>query len=177
MLKPVIETALNKQFNYEQTAAHEYLAMAAYFEKLNLRGFAKFMRKQTAEEHEHAMRIFDHIFARGGQASLGAIPEPRADFSSPKSVFEAAYAREQSNTKSINELYKLASDEQDFATQTMLHWFIDEQVEEEQWCEEALALLEMVGDNRSALMMLDDRYGTMTEEEPGGRLGGPASLP
>ncbi len=47
----------------------------------------------------------------------------------------------------------------------MLHWFIGEQVEEEQWCEEALALLEMVGDNRSALMMLDNRYGSRAEEE------------
>lgn len=165
MLKPVIETALNKQINFEQAAAHEYLAMVAYFEKLNLRGFAKFMRKQFNEEHEHAVRIFDHVFDRGGEVRLGSIPEPRAEFDSPKSVFVAAFAREQANTKSINELYKLAGDESDFATQTMLHWFIAEQVEEEQWCEEALALLEMVGDNRSALLMLDNRYGSKAEEE------------
>ncbi len=165
MLKPVIETALNKQVNFEQAAAHEYLAMVAYFEKLNLRGFAKFMRKQFDEEHEHAMRIFEYVFDRGGAVRLGPIPEPRADFDSPKSVFVAAFAREQANTKSINELYKLARDESDFATQTMLHWFIAEQVEEEQWCKEALALLEMVGDNRSALMMLDTRYGSKAEED------------
>ncbi len=165
MLKPVVETALNKQINFEQAAAHEYLAMAAYFEKRNLRGFAKFMRKQFNEEHEHAVRIFDHVFDRGGEVRLGPIPEPRADFGSPKSVFEAAFAREQANTNSINDLYKLASDETDFATQTRLHWFINEQVEEERWCEEALAMLEMVGDNRSALMMLDNRYGSKAEEE------------
>ncbi|MHC4947658.1 MAG: ferritin-like domain-containing protein, partial [Planctomycetota bacterium] len=50
----------------------------------------------------------------------------------------------------------------DYATQTMLNWFIDEQVEEEQWCDEAVALLETVGDNPSALLFLDSRYGRRT---------------
>ena len=165
MLKPEIEAALNKQLNWEQTAAQEYLAMAAYFEGASLRGFAKFMRKQAEEETEHAMRIFDHIFNRGGRAKAGAIPEPRGSFDSTKSVFESALARERSNTEGVHALYRLAVDTQDYATQTMLHWFIDEQVEEEQWCEEALAVLEMVGDNRSALLMLDKRYGEKAGED------------
>ncbi|MHC4415942.1 MAG: ferritin, partial [Planctomycetota bacterium] len=159
MLKPEIERALNEQFNYEQTASQEYLAMAAYFEQVNLGGFARFMMRQSEEEREHAMKIFSHIFDRGGRVRLGPIPEPRADFDSPQAVFAAAYAREKANTKSIHGVYKLASDEGDYATQTMLHWFIDEQVEEEKWCEEATTLLEMVGDNRGALLMLDGRYG------------------
>ena len=52
----------------------------------------------------------------------------------------------------------------DPATETMLHWFIQEQVEEEHWGTEALALLDMVGDNRSALLMLDKRYGEKAEK-------------
>ena len=67
--------------------------------------------------------------------------------------------RERDNTRSIHELYGLAQSQHDYATVTMLSWFVEEQVEEEQWCEEALSLLEMAGDNRSALLMLDDRYG------------------
>ncbi len=164
MLKPQIAEALNKQINWEQTASQEYLAMAAYFEGVSLSGFATFMRKQAAEETEHAMRVFDHVFDRGGQVTLGAIPQPSGGYESTRAVFEAALAREQSNTRSIHELYKLAIDADDYATQTMLHWFIDEQVEEEQWCEEARHLLEMVGDNKSALLMLDNRYGKMAQE-------------
>ena len=85
-------------------------------------------------------------------------------FDSTKAVFGAAFTREQANTKAINQLYQIASDAGDFATQIMLHWFIDEQVEEEKWCQEALALLEMVADNRSAMLMLDKRYGEMADE-------------
>ena len=78
MLKPVIETALNKQINFEQAASQEYLAMVAYFEQLDLRGFAKFMRKQSEEEREHAMRTFAHIFDRGVQVNTEPHPQPRA---------------------------------------------------------------------------------------------------
>ena len=159
MLKPEIEAALNSQLNMEQTAAHEYLAMAAYFEQQSLGGFAGFMRAQSAEETEHAMRIFKHIFDRGGSVTIGAIAAPRGGYESARGVFEVARDREHANTTSIHELYRLAGAADDPATQIMLHWFIEEQVEEEQWCAEALSLLDMVGDNRSALLMLDKRYG------------------
>ena len=164
MVEPEMQDALNKQFNWEQTASQDYLAMAAWFEGLSLRGFAKFMRKQSDEEREHAMRFFKHINDRGGQVEVGSITKPRSDFGSPNDVFQAAYTREQSNTKSIHSLYGLAQERKDYPTQTMLHWFIDEQVEEEAWCEEALHLLEMVGDNKSALLMLDKRYGAQAQD-------------
>ena len=159
MLKPEIEAALNSQLNMEQAAAQEYLAMAAYFEHMSLQGFAAFMRAQCAEETEHAMRIFKHIFDRGGSVTISAIAAPRGRYESARGVFEVARDREHANTTSIHELYRLAGTADDPATQIMLHWFIEEQVEEEQWCAEALSLLEMVGDNRSALLMLDKRYG------------------
>jgi ferritin len=159
MLKPEIEAALNNQLNYEQGAAQEYLAMAAYFDQMNLPGFAAFMRAQNTEETEHAMKIFDHINERGGRVKLGAVSEPTFDFGSAKAVFEAALAREQANTESIHKLYKLATDHNDYPTQIMLQWFIEEQVEEEAWCEEALAHLGMIGDSQGALLMLDKKYG------------------
>ena len=95
---------------------------------------------------------------------LGSIVEPRGEFQSPKAVFDAAYSREQANTRAIHDLYGLAADKNDYPTQTMLQWFITEQVEEEEWCQEAVTLLEMAGDNKSALLMLDRRYGEQAQE-------------
>ncbi len=165
MLKPDIEAALNAQLNEEQTAAQEYLAMAAFFEQQSLKGFAGFMRRQAEEEIEHAMRVFDHISARGGSVRIGAIAAPTGNFESARDVFQAALEREQSNTRSIHELYRVAGDADDPATQIMLHWFIEEQVEEESWAAEALALLDMAADNRSAMLMLDKRYGATAKQQ------------
>ena len=77
MLETLMQDALNKQFNWEQTASQEYLAMAAWFEGMSLRGFASFMRKQADEEREHALRLFDHISNRGGEVTVAAIQQPR----------------------------------------------------------------------------------------------------
>jgi len=164
MLKPEIEKALNHQLNEEQTASQEYLAMAAWFEDKNLRGFAAFMRRQSDEERMHSMKFFAHLADRGARIRIEAIRAPKPDFDSPLDVFKAALERERQNTRAINECYRLAHEHHDYATQTFLHWFINEQVEEEQWAEEAVALLETAGDNKSALLMLDNRYGSEGKE-------------
>jgi ferritin len=164
MLKPEIESALNQQFTWEQAASQEYLAMAAYLEGISLGGFARFMLNQSAEEREHAMKIYRHIIDRGGQVKVSALPEPPV-FGSPRAVFEAARAREQANTRSIHDLYALAVEHQDYSTQSMLHWFIEEQVEEEAWCAEAMDLFDHAGDDRAALLMLDERFGRKAAEE------------
>jgi ferritin len=79
-------------------------------------------------------------------------------------AFQFAQEKERANTKAINDLYALAGRHDDYATQTMLHWFITEQVEEEKWCDDALAVLEQAGDVPGAMLMLDERYGSMQGE-------------
>ena len=159
MLKPEMEKGLNKQLNWEQTAAQDYLAMSAYFAERNLAGFANFMRSQADEERVHAMKIYDYVLERGGSVRLSDIAAPNASYDSALAVFRAAYDREKSNTASIHELYKLAVDLNDYPAQVLLHWFIDEQVEEEAWCDEAVALLDMAGNDSATLLQLDQRYG------------------
>lgn len=168
MLQAEIHTALNSQLNQEQSASLEYLAMAAWFEEHNFRGFAGFMRRQSDEERTHAMKFFDHIVDRGAIVKLDAITSPRQSFDSPVDVFRAALEREQANSRSINECYRIATEANDYATQTFLHWFITEQVEEEQWGEEAVGLLETARDDPSAILMLDDRYGALQTSAPEG---------
>ncbi|MHC4992392.1 MAG: ferritin [Planctomycetota bacterium] len=165
MLQNEIEKALNDQINQELSAAQEYLATSAWFDGKNLAGFARFMRKQAEEERQHALKLFDHMCDRGGTVQLGSIAAPPAEYASAKAAFDAAWERERANTSSIHALFELAEKHHDLATRTMLLWFIEEQVEEEQWCEEAVGLLEMVGNDSSALLMLDQRYGQTAAEE------------
>ncbi|MHC4908827.1 MAG: ferritin [Planctomycetota bacterium] len=168
MLKNEVHAALNTQVNHEQTAAQEYLAMSAWLDGQNLKGFARYMRTQSDEERMHALKLFDFIHARGSHTVLEQVAQPTITFDSPLAVFKAAQAREQANTASISAAYALAVEHKDYATQTMLQWFIDEQVEEEEWCDEAVALLTAAGDNPAALLMLDERYGKSPSAAPEG---------
>ncbi len=94
MLSRKIEEALNEQINSELYSAYLYLSMVAYFESVNLPGFANWMRVQTQEELMHAMKIYDFVNERGGRVILRQIKAPPNSWDSPLAVFEAALAHE-----------------------------------------------------------------------------------
>jgi ferritin len=92
---------------------------------------------------------------RNGNVDLDSIPRPKVDYSSIKEVFEASLEQEKTNTQSINDLYALASELDDYATQAHLKWFLDEQVEEEKSILDILGRLELAGDDKTAILILD----------------------
>ena len=102
MISKTMELALNKQVNREFYSAYLYLAMSSYFESVNMKGFAHWMRVQAKEEQIHALKIYDYIIARGGKASLLDIEAPKAKWSSSGKVFEEVYAHEQKVTAMID---------------------------------------------------------------------------
>lgn len=164
MIHPDLQKAINLQINQELTASHNYLAMSAHFAAVNLPGFSRWMELQHQEETLHAKRLFRYLLDRGGEITLGEIATPSSEYGSPPSVFELALEQEQANTKSINELYDLATKVNDHATKSHLQWFLDEQVEEEASIEEILGQLELAGDDSSALLFLDDKLGSRKAE-------------
>ena len=56
----------------------------------------------------------------------------------------------------------MAVEENDFATQSMLKWFIDEQVEEEENAQNIIDKLRMIGDNGYGQYMLDKELAART---------------
>lgn len=165
MLSKRLQAALNDQIKEELESAYVYLSMCAYFEVQNLRGMAHWMRLQAQEEVGHAMRIFDFINDRGGRVTLQTVKQPPADFKSPLDAFQKALAHEQKITGLIHTLYDLADDEDDYPTEVMLRWFIEEQVEEEKSASEVVEQLKLIGDQGAGLLILDKHLGERKAEE------------
>ena len=159
MISKKVQNAINEQIKNELYSAYLYLAMSAYFESQTLPGLAHWMRKQAAEEQEHALKFFDFVNERGGRVELRAIDQPPLEFDGPLAVFEATLEPEQKVTAMIHALYELSLQEKDYATQVMLQWFVDEQVEEEAHATEIVEHVRMLGQKGQALLMLDARLG------------------
>jgi ferritin len=157
MLKENLQAAINDQIQKELYSGYLYLAMSAYCEAEGWSGFAHWMREQAEEEQEHAMRLFHYVNERGGRVILAAIDQPPTEFGTPLEIFEAVYAHEQKVTASIDALYELALEVDDYATQIELQWFITEQVEEEDSAQEIVDLLKKIGDHINGLVMLDQK--------------------
>jgi ferritin len=94
------------------------------------------------------------------------INEPPREYGTPVEIFEATLKHEQFITRSINELMTLAINEQDYATQTFLQWYVTEQVEEEANVNDILAPLRMVGDEKGGLMLIDQQLAKRTAPAP-----------
>lgn len=159
MLSQAMQDALNAQINLEFSSAYAYLAAGAHFDSANLPGFAQWMRRQYEEELTHALRLLDYLLDRDGRVKLGAVAEPKGQFDKPVDGFEMALGHERKVTAAINKLYALAKSEDDYATQVMLEWFINEQVEEEKSVSQVVDWLKMSADSPAAILMLDQKLG------------------
>lgn len=159
VLSDKLQDALNKQINSEIYSAYFYLSVAAYFESLDLKGFSHWMRLQHDEEMRHALRIFDFINDCRSRVILQAIAQPPVDFASPLRVAEEALKHEREVTASIDNLYRLAQTENDPRAQIMLEWFINEQIEEEKSADHIIRQLELIGEDGTGLLLLDQQLG------------------
>ncbi len=170
MISEKMIDTLNNQVNAELYSAYIYLSMSAYFESVNLKGFAHWMRLQAQEEVIHGMKIYDFISERGGRVMLRSVDSPPTEWDSPLAAFEGAYAHEQKMTKMINDLANLAISEGDHATNNFLQWFISEQVEEEASANDIVQKLKLVGGSPQGLFMVDHELGqrTLAAAEPSG---------
>ena len=155
MLSDKMLKELNNQIQEEMYSAYLYLSMAAWFESINLKGFAKWMYVQFSEEQKHAKKFYGYIYDRQGVVKLLALKEPPSTWDSPLAAFQDAYKHEQHITGRIHMLVDLAVQEKDRATQVFLDWFVNEQVEEEASTSEIAEILKKVGDSPQGLFMVN----------------------
>lgn len=161
-----LEEAINKQINAEFYSAYLYLSMSAYFEEINLPGFANWMRIQFEEEQFHALMFLDYLAERGGRVKLEAIEQPKQEWQNPIDVFEDTLTHERHVTQLINDIAEVAEQEKDRATRNKLIWFIDEQVEEESAAENILNQLKLIGGEGHGMLMLDREFAARVFNPP-----------
>ncbi len=160
MLSKELLKALNDQINFEFYSSYVYLAMAGYYESVDFNGFANFFRVQAKEELDHAMKLYDYVYQKNGTVVLEQVNKPKSDFNGVIDAFENAYAHEQVVTKKIYALTDIAYEEREHSTISLLKWFIDEQVEEENNFNQLVKRLKRVEDNPTGLYLMDDELAT-----------------
>lgn len=171
MIKDNVHEALNGQLNAELYSSYLYFSMSAYFESINLPGFASWMRIQAQEEMSHVLKFFNYINERGGRVTMTGIDGPPTEWNSPVEVFDATYAHEQKVSGLINDLVDLAMEARDHATIAFLQWFVSEQVEEEASVDSVVQKLKLAGDRGGGLFMLDQQLGARVFTPPAGEFG------
>jgi ferritin len=155
MIGKTLNDAINEQIKNELESYYIYLSMSAYFHSRALDGMGHWMRVQAHEELMHAMKFFNHVIDRGGKVVLQDLRQLKTSWESPLEVFQDAYKHEQFITERINALTTIARQEKEYASEPLLAWFANEQIEEEANAGKITEQLAMVENNQSGLLMLD----------------------
>lgn len=158
MISKKLQDALNEQIVAEIYSANLYLSMSFYMEKEGFEGFSTWMKKQSAEEMDHAYQMASFIIKRGGEAVVNQIPAVKQKWSTPLEAFEDTYKHECHVSQLIDKLLGLAISEHDNASQDFLWQFVREQVEEEATASGIVDRIKRMGD--SAIFNLDQQYGS-----------------
>ena len=159
MIGERLNKAINEQIKNELESYYIYLSMAAWLHSRSLDGMGHWMRCQAHEEMIHAMKFYDHLIDRDGNVVLQDLKQLKTQWNSALEVFQDAFEHEKFITGKINELTTIAREEKDYASEPILAWFSDEQIEEEATTGKIADELEMVGEDKSGLLMLDRELG------------------
>lgn len=150
-----MQDAINIQIKNEFDNAHLYLAFSIWFKENDLPGFANWNFVQFQEEQTHAFKFINYVVDRMGTVELNNTDKPGNQWKDPVEIYKLILEREQETTRAIYALYKTAQEENDYTSLGFLKWYLDEQVEEENSASEILNKLQMIGDSRAGLSILD----------------------
>jgi ferritin len=155
--------ALNDQIAREFAAAHQYTAIGAYYAGETFPRLAAFFYAQADEERDHALKMVNYLLDQNARADLAEIPAPQTTFPDHVAPIRLALSQEQEVTVSISGLVDIARETRDHTSEQFLHWFLEEQVEEESGIQDLLT----VAERTQQIPMLLEEY--LARETPGDR--------
>ena len=131
MISSTLTKALNQQIGHELSAHNHYLAIAVYFARRSLDGWAAFFYRQAEEEREHALKIVDFLLDHDVAPSIPEAKEARPNFADAIEAIASAVKAERTVTTQFEAMMAIAHQENDYRAVPLLHWFLNEQIEEE----------------------------------------------
>ena len=163
-----ITKLLNYQIGLEANASAKYLAMAAWCSAKGYDNSTDFFFNQSEEERQHMLKIFKYMCDMGADPVSPTIAQVEPKFDSLKDVFITALQSEMHVSESINNIVDQARAERDYPTEQILQWFVEEQVEEEYNMRRAVELFDLLGEDKLAIFMIDERIPKIQYSNPHG---------
>jgi len=147
MLNKKVEEIMVAQIAKEMYSANLYLAMASWADRNGFSGVTQWMLAQSQEEVDHTVKFVNYINSRGGTATISAVDAPPVEFENIKDLFEKTLEHEQYVSSTINEIVRVAQEENDYTTAQWMQWFVNEQIEEEESVNSILDKIKLLGNS------------------------------
>lgn len=150
-----MKQTLNNQISMEAAASQYYLATASWCEISGYDGGAAYFYAQSDEERMHMLKIVRFLNGLGVSSVIPAVAKPNVSPKSLEDALKTSLANEQAVTAAIKNALVLAHKNTDYATLDILHWFANEQVQEETKFEALLQKFDTIGRDPLAVAEID----------------------
>ncbi|WP_445165926.1 ferritin [Mycolicibacterium sp. Dal123E01] len=141
------QSLLKRQIQREFSAAHQYLAVAIYFDTQHLPQMSQRFYAQSTEERSHALMMVQYLLDRDVDVDIKGVDPVITTFDSLHDAVELAVIQEKRVTEEITELTRAAREESDFLGERFMQWFLQEQVEEVASMTTLLAVVDQAAGN------------------------------
>jgi ferritin len=121
---------LNEQIGYEFAASQQYVAIAVSYDAETLPRLAAFFYRQALEERNHALMMIQYLLDADAEVVVPAVEAPRTGFADIVEPVQLALDQERRVAEQVGALARVARDNDDYASEQFMQWFIKEQVEE-----------------------------------------------
>jgi ferritin len=152
LLSDQLQAAMNEQIGNEFAASLQYVALASYFDREDLKELAGFFYRQAEEEREHALKLVHFVVDADGMVHIPAVPAPRTSFRSAEEAVAHALAGEERVTEQIYGLVEIANRDANHIAVRFLDWFVNEQFEEVGTMSSLLSVVRRAGEEHLLLV-------------------------
>lgn len=151
MTAPRFADQLNEQIGNEFAAHQQYVACAIHYDALTMPQMATFFYSQALEERDHAMMMVKFLLDTDCEVRIPGVAAPQSSFDDVVAPVELALAQEKRVSEQVFALTKTAREENDFAAEQFMQWFIKEQVEEVATMNDLLTVVTRARDDIEAI--------------------------
>ena len=148
---------LNYRIEQEELSSRIYLAMHIWLSYSGYSGAAKLWKKYSDEELIHAGWAYQYLLDLNIKPEVPQLKQPQIDFKSLPQIIALSYQHEIDVTNQCNELASEAQKNNDQMTYQFAQRYIEEQVNELQKTQFWIDQLNIFGDDKVALNLLDSK--------------------
>lgn len=163
-LQDTIQELLNEQIGMEAHSSASYLSMSAWCYAQGLNGSGAFFKKQSGEEREHMLKLFDYIADAGGLPVSPDITNIERSFEGLRDIFVKALEMEIAITHNFNRITEQCHKAKDYQTARFVQWYLDEQFEEEQQARRCVEIFDLITTQDGGLYRIDNEVGKLTRK-------------
>jgi len=153
-----LETRVQLHIKLEEDSSRLYRSMGEWFEFNGWFNAGKLWKKYGDEEMTHCKKFYQYLQDRDAMPNTPVADEQPNSFESMEDIVKKSYEHEMVVSKELSKTASMALKEGDLTLFGFMHWFIQEQIEEEAKMKAFMDRIDMLKETNASLYFMEETF-------------------